>query len=217
MKRVLLLVLASLALPAAAAAQPGYGGGPPPPGGYYSQPAATKPGGFWDREGRLMWGVSIGLGGMSGSDGPIDCATCDYNPVAVEVDGHVGGMLSARLALMAEVQANVQTVDEQDYGEGTVTLAQGALMFAAQYWVVPKVWIKGGIGFSHLEFNYDDAYQSQSEPIDDGGVFMVGAGIELLSGREFALDLQGRYIRGSYDGIKDQISSGTIGLGVNWY
>lgn len=213
MKRVLLLVLASLALPAVAAAQPGYGG---QPGGYYSRPA-TKPGGFWDREGRLMWGVSVGLGGMSSKDGPIDCPTCDYNPIAFEIDGHVGGMLSARLALMAELQANVQTVEEQNYGEGTITLAQGALMFAAQYWIVPKVWIKGGIGFSHLEFNYDDYYQTVSDPIDDGGVFMVGAGIELLSGREFALDLQGRYIRGNYDGIDDQISSGTIGIGVNWY
>jgi hypothetical protein len=222
MKRVLLLVLASLALPALAAvasAQPGNynggrrGGG----GGYYTQAPQLAPGGFWDRGGRLVWGLSIGLGGMSSKDGPIDCPRCDYNPLAVEIDLHIGGMLSPRLALMAELQGNVQPVDEQGGGEGTKSLAQGALMFAAQYWVVPKVWIKGGIGFAQLSYNYSDSSGEFDDPIDDGAALMVGAGIELLSSRDFALDLQGRYIRGTYDGIDDSISSGTIGIGVNWY
>jgi hypothetical protein len=218
MKRVLLLVLASLSVSAVASAQPGnYNGGGRRGGGYYSQAPQLAPGGFWDRGGRLVWGLSLGLGGMSSKDGPIDCPTCDYNPIAVEVDLHLGGMLSPRLALMAELQGNVQTVDEQGGGEGTQSLAQGALMFAAQYWVVPKVWIKGGIGFAHLSYNYSDYYGEFDESIDDGAAFMVGAGVELLSSRDFALDLQGRYIRGTYDGIDDSISSGTIGIGVNWY
>ncbi len=215
MKRVLLLVLASLAISSVASAQPG-AYGPRRGGGYYSNPHVT-PDGFWDRGGRLVWGLSLGLGGMSSKSGPIECPACDYNPIAVEVDAHIGGMISPRLALMAELQGNVQTVDEQGGGEGTQSLAQGALMFAAQYWVVPKVWIKGGLGFAHLSFNYSDYYGEFDEPIDDGAAFMVGAGIELLSSRDFALDLQGRYIRGSYDGIDDNISSGTIGIGVNWY
>ena len=218
MKRIsLLLLLASLALPTLAVAQPRYANQGNRPGGYYTNNPQTTPDGFWDRGGRLVWGVSLGLGGMSSNDGPIECPSCDYNPIAVEVDAHIGGMLSPRLALMAELQGNVQTVEEQGGGEGTQSLAQGALMFAAQYWLVPKVWIKGGIGFSHLSFNYSDYYGDFEEPVDDGGVFMIGAGVELLSSRDFALDLQGRYIRGSYDGIDNQISSGTIGLGVNWY
>ncbi len=210
----LAVVFAVAAVPAIAAAQPG---AQPGGGGYYNQPSAVTPGGFWDREGRLTWGLSLGIGGMSSDSGPIDCANCDYNPLAVEIDVHVGGMLSSRFALMGELQGNVQTLEEQGGGEGTLSLAQFALMVAAQYWVVPKVWVKGGIGVAHLSFNYDDYYGSAEEPIDDGGVFMVGAGVELLSGRDFALDLQGRYIVGSYDGIDDRISSGTIGIGVNWY
>lgn len=210
----LAVVLAVAAVPAIAAAQPG---AQPGGGGYYSQPSSTTPGGFWDREGRLTWGLSLGLGGMSSDDGPIECPSCDYNPLAVGLSVHFGGMLSSRFALMGELQGNVQTIQEVGGGEGTQSLAQFALMVAAQYWIVPKVWIKGGIGISHLSFNYDDYYGSESDPIDDGGAFMVGAGVELLSGRDFALDLQGRYIRGSYDGIQDSISSGTIGIGVNWY
>ena len=46
---------------------------------------------------------------------------------------------------------------------------------------------------------------------------MGGIGYELYSTREFAVDLQGRLIEGSYKGIDDQITSGTIGVGFNWY
>ena len=46
---------------------------------------------------------------------------------------------------------------------------------------------------------------------------MGGAGFELLSARFFAVDLQARIIEGSYHGLDDNITSGTIGLGLNWY
>ena len=34
------------------------------------------------------------------------CNNCDYNPIAVEVDSHIGGISSPRFALMGEVQVN---------------------------------------------------------------------------------------------------------------
>jgi hypothetical protein len=210
-------------LPAVALAQPGYGAPPPGnnpgyrPGGYYSQQPQTAPGGFWDRGGRMVLGVSFGIGEMSSNDQPIKCNNCSYSPIAVEFDVHLGGMLSPRFALMAEVQGNFQTVEEVGRGEGTKSQAQGALLFAGQYWLMPQLWVKGGIGVAHLSYNYDDAYDTQEQPIDDGGVFLVGVGYEILSGRDFAVDLQGRYIVGTYDGVGQRITSGTIGLGINWY
>jgi hypothetical protein len=216
MKCVLPLVLASLTLSAVAVAQPRYAGPAGRPG-YYGQPSQTVPGGFWDRGGGLVWGVSLGVGGMSSEDGPIECPSCTYSPLAWSVELHLGGMLSPQLALLGEFQGNVQTVEEVGGGEGTKSLAQVAAMVAAQYWITPQLWVKGGLGVSHLEFNYDDYYQTIEEPIDDGGVVLLGIGYEILSGRDFAVDLQGRYIVGSYDGIDDKISSGTVGLGVNWY
>jgi hypothetical protein len=223
MKSIAPLVLASLLLPAIAVAQPGYGGGPPPgynpgnnPGGYYSQPP-TAPGGFWDRSGGLVWGLSLGVGAMSSKDGPVRCNSCSYNPLAWEVEFHVGGMLSTRLALLGEVQGNVQTVDVVAGGQGTQSLAQLGAMVAAQYWITPQLWIKGGLGLAHLSYNYDDAYGTQEQPIADGGAALLGAGYEIVSGRQFSVDLQGRYIVGSYDGVQDKVSSATVGLGVNWY
>ena len=38
-----------------------------------------------------------------------------------------------------------------------------------------------------------------------------------MSSRFFALDLQARLIEGSYNGLDDHVTSGTIGLGFNWY
>ena len=46
---------------------------------------------------------------------------------------------------------------------------------------------------------------------------MGAVGFELLSARNFAVDLQGRLIQGSYNGLDDSVTSGTVGVGINWY
>jgi opacity protein-like surface antigen len=218
MKRFAIASFAAVLLaPAIAAAQPGYPPtGYPPGGGYYAGPP-TLPGGFHDRMGRLALGFSIGLGAMSTNDGSVPCSGCNYNPAAFEVDFHVGGLITPRLALMLEVQGNGQTVESVDGGAGTVTLVQGTAMAAGQYWLTPKLWIKGGIGAAHLSYDYNDAYQTQSQPIANGAAVMGGIGYEVYSTREFSVDLQGRIIEGSYKGINNQISSGSVGVGFNWY
>lgn len=207
----LLVAAFVVAAPAVAAAQPGGGGG-----GYYAQPAAA-PSPYQPRAGSPMFGFSIGLGSLQAENNPANttCGNCDYNPIGIEVDGHIGGMLSDRFALMLELQANGQTVDDSVYG--STTLTQVTAMVAGQYWATPKLWVKGGVGAAHLSFNYDDAYGSFEEPIDDGAALMLGVGYEILQGRTFALDLQGRVIVGAYDGIDDRITSATVGLGFNWY
>jgi hypothetical protein len=206
-----LLVIAAMLAPGLAAAQGYYGGSGP---GYYQSPAPSTqlPGGFHNRQGRLAWGFSVGLGGMHDEGSNVtSCNNCDYNPVAVEVDGHIGGFISPRLALMAEGQINAQTV-QSDFYDDTV-LSQNALMIAAQYFVTPQLWVKGGIGLAHL-------YADNSYEVWDfgGGVALMGAvGYELMSARNFAVDLQGRLIQGTYDAFNDSVTSGTVGVGFNWY
>ena len=199
-----LLVLAIVALPGLAGAQGYYGGGYGPP---------PVPGGFHNRTGRLAWGFSIGLGGMHDDGSDItQCDNCNYSPVTVEADGHIGGMLSPRFALLGEFQVNAQTVHSDAFNGDTV-LSQGALMLAGQFWVTPQLWLKAGIGVADLqaqdaEYNID---------LGSGGAVMAGAGYELLSARNFAVDLQARIIEGEYNSGNDHITSGTIGLGLNWY
>lgn len=198
-----LLVLALVCVPALASAQ-----------GYYrGRNAGPAPGGFHNRTGHLTLGFGIGLGGMSDNGSSItSCNNCDYNPATLELDGHIGGMISPRLALMFEAQVNAQTI-HSDFYDGDTTLSQGAAMFAAQVWLLPQLWLKGGLGFSHLQT--DDTFFARD--LGSGAAFMGAIGVELLSARNFALELQGRIIEGTYNSGNDHLTSGTIGLGVNWY
>lgn len=196
-----LLVLAIVLAPALASAQ-GY---------YYGRgPGAPVPGGFHNRAGRLTFGLGGGLGYMRDDTGSITCSTCDFNPLAVEGDFHIGGMLSPRLALMLEGQINFQQIDASTFDGQFLT--QGALMFAAQFWLLPQLWIKGGIGGANLHVDQGVF----TDDIGNGGALMGAIGVELFSARNFALELQGRLIEGLY---RDDyhVTSGTIGVGINWY
>src|SRR5689334_12135154 len=199
-----LLVLAILCAPALASAQGYYGPG-------YQRPPV--PGGFHDRAGHLAYGFSVGLGGMhDGGSAITSCQSCDFNPLTAEVDFHIGGMLSPRFALLFEAQGNVQTI-HSSVRDGDSTLSQGAAMIAAQFWLLPQLWIKGGIGLASLQV--DNAFFT--EDFGQGGALMGAIGVELLSARRFSLDLQGRLIQGSYNSLNDNITSRTVGMGLNWY
>ena len=198
-----LLILAILCAPALASAQRYYRGGGGEP----------IPGGFHNRTGRLTFGVGIGLGGMSDGGSAISsCDNCNFNPLALEGDLHIGGMLSPRFALMLELQGNIQTI-HSDRFNGDTTLSQGAAMLAAQAWLVPVLWIKGGLGFASLRT--DDAFFTTD--LGNGVAVMGAIGLELLSARNFAFELQGRIIDGRYNSFGDNVTSGTVGIGINWY
>jgi hypothetical protein len=174
------------------------------------------PGGFQDRAGLPMWGASLGLGAMQIDNQDVTCSNCDYSPIAGEVDAHIGGMLNARFGLMLELQDNAKTVSDNG-ANGAESLSQFAAMAAGQYWVTPKIWIKGGIGLAHLSDDFETYYGTGSQPVDNGAALMAGAGIELLQSRTFSIDLSARMISAGYDGIQKELTSGTIDVGVNWF
>ena len=208
-----LLVLAFLLAPGVAAAQGYYGSGP----GYSSAPSTQLPGGFHNRQGRIMFGGNLGLGGMHDDIGDIDCYNC--SDISVQVAGHIGGFIGPRLALMGELQANAQTLEVDAFG-GTETLVQSALMIAAQYWVTPQLWVKGGIGFANLQVNwsaYGDGITDASTQPENGLALLGAVGFELLSARNFSVDLQGRLLNGSYDGINNSVTGLSVGVGLNWF
>ena len=196
------LVLAILLAPALASAQ-----------GYYGRPypGSTVPGGFHNRAGHLIFGIGGGLGGMHDDQGDITCATCDFNALAFEGDLHIGGMVNPRVGLMFEAQFNSQQIDSQG-PNGDAFLTQGAGMFAAQFWILPQLWIKGGLGFASLQVD-DQVFVTD---VGTGTAVMGAIGVELLSARNFAFELQGRVIEGLYS-HDYHVTSGTIGLGLDWF
>jgi hypothetical protein len=204
-----LLVLAILVFAPAVASAQYYGGG----GGYYQQQQQSRiPGGFHDRTGRLAWGGSIGLGGMHDDGSKItNCDNCANAPV-LELDGHIGGMISPRFALLFEGQLNARTI-HSDFYNGDTVLTQSAAMVAGQFWITPQLWIKGGLGLAGLQA--DDTYVTYD--YGTGLAIMGAVGFELFSARWFAVDLQGRIIEGAYNSGNDHVTAANIGLGFNWY
>jgi len=182
---VLLTTVASLS---AAQAQYGY---PPPPRGVY-------------RSG-LVFGGSIGAGTMVSSGCGELCGSSGI------IEGHLGGMINPRLALMGDFFESVHPWDDGYY---TGQTWHGVFTFAAQYWVADIVWLKGGIGFAHLQFGYDGA----ASPLDDesGLGTMLAAGVELVQSYNFTLDGQLRFTRGIYSTGPDVSNIGLM-IGVNWY
>ena len=215
----LLLVLAALLLVPSVASAQRYRRG----GGYYAggpAPASQLPGGFHNRQGRLMFGASIGLGGMSDRGGDIECSGCTYSTVSGEADAHIGGFLGPRFALMAELQVNAQTLDSDRFTGETSTLVQSALMLAGQFWITPQLWIKGGIGFANIQVDtsyYGDGITDATTAPENGGAIMGAIGYEVLSAPHFSIDLMGRVINASYKGIDNNVTGATIGIGINWY
>ncbi len=201
MKKI--IILACLLFPSLAFAQ--YYSAPPP--------SSQHPGGFHNRSGRLMFGFSAGLGGMSDKGGDIECANCDYGTLTGQLSGHIGGFIGPRLALMGEAQGNAQTLATDGFDDEV--LVQTALMLAAQYWITPQFWIKGGIGFANLQV--EDTFFGPVTRPENGMALMGALGFELLSARHFSIDLQGRLLNGSYEGIDNNITAGSIGIGVNWF
>jgi hypothetical protein len=214
--------LALLALaPAIAAAQPSTvaPGARPAPSPYYA-PRYVAPDiderGFFIRRG-LALGFGFGLGGMHNQDGPFRCADCGYDPLTAGFDFHIGGMLSTRFALLLELQVDGQTLDYN----GTQTLTHSVAALAGQFWLSPQLWLKAGIGPSHIGISVDDYYGDSYERSGaDGGAFLGAVGYELLSSQHFAIDAQARLLAATYDdfqGNKTEVTTGTIGVGFDWY
>lgn len=207
--------LACLGAPMAASAQP-LAAVPPAPGDPTLQPAVLPPPpGVLTihnapvRRGLLL-GFSLGGGSMESSGGPIECVDCS-DSVAGSADFHIGYMVNPRLALMYEAWGVAQKLDAAE----SVTLVQVLSMAAAQYWLTPRLWVKGGIGTAHLVERYKP--EEEGKKLDTGVAVMGAVGIEIMQGRRFAMDLQLRAGSGTYEGLGDQIHQGSLQLGFSWF
>ncbi|HTE52225.1 MAG TPA: hypothetical protein VK698_15340 [Kofleriaceae bacterium] len=210
-----LAALVVLAASSTARAQPG-APPPPPDGGYgggrgygYYPPPPPDP----YRRGFTL-GFGVGLGAMDSGDSNLtECFDCNYDPIALAFDFHLGAMINPQLAIMGEVFWHAQNID----ADGFNWLSQSMLLGAIQFWVTPQLWLKGGIGVASLDTHYDDGYDYADDTIDTGIAVLGAVGYEVLSAPWFSIDLQARLASGSYEGIDEQVSVGTVGVGFNWY
>lgn len=202
---ILLVALPALAQPGGPPPPPPPGYGPGPGYGYYPPPPTERYG--------ITLGFGLYVGGMDTDSNLGSCRGCDYEPAAGGLDFHIGGMINPRMAALFEAWFHAQEIG----GGGAEVLAQSMLMGALQYWFTPQFWIKGGLGFSGLQIQYDDGYAYGEEDLGTGLALMGAAGFEILHSTQFAIDLQLRLGSGSYDGIDEQVNVAQVGIGFNWY
>ena len=157
--------------------------------------ATARDAGAIERKGFIF---GLGLGG-----GQITCDGCkSLNGGAAGL--HLGGMVNEKLAIVLDSSGVVK--QEED-----VTLSSAVLGPAVQYWVSPRVWIKGGVGGGRLIASIDKVTTSS----EWGLGFMGGLGVEALQKKKFTIDLQFRFTTASIEGERTSNFFGLVGF--NFY
>lgn len=186
-------LLTSFASLSAANAQYGYPPPPPPARGVY--------------RGGLTFGGSLGVGII---DGPNCTTVCGGGGMG---ELHIGGMLNPRLALMGDFWLGIRYFSDPALGNGSTY--NSISVVALQYWVTPIIWIKGGLGFAHLQINDENTGAPLTFDDESGGAIMGAAGIEVLQSYNWALDLQVRAGHAFYSG--GDLNNLAFMVGFNWY
>ena len=204
---IALATVLGTASPAQAQYAPGYYPPPPPP--------PPPPRGVY-RSG-LIFGGSIGLGGFWYSQCNDICGG------AGAIEGHIGGMVAPRLAIMGDFWEGFHPFSS---GGFSGTTYQGIYTLAAQFWLSDNLWIKGGLGLGYLTVSSDigyyyNGYTYSTSVSDSAFAFMLAAGIELYQAYNYALDLQLRYGNAVYTGAgldsAGDTNMVTVMIGFNWY
>jgi hypothetical protein len=174
---------------------PGYGGYPPPP---------PPPRYYRDYRSGLTLGGALGVGTISASN----CAACGGG---LAWEFHIGGMVTPQFAILADLSGVIRSYD--DGAGGTNTLTNSLFAVAAQYWIMPILWVKGGIGDAHIALSdyTGNTYGSEEDALG----FLLAGGVEVLHAPNFALDLQFRLMHGTYSG--GGATNYAFLVGVNWY
>jgi hypothetical protein len=196
-----LMLVGTMAIAQPGAAQPPPPPPPPPGGGapspYYTPPPTYVP----PSQGRqgLVVGFSVGGGEMVNTD----CDNCE-SLAGFAFDFSIGGMLSPQLAIVYDAFGVIRVENDAALTNATNTVA-------AQYWVTPIVWIKGGVGLSLVRLEFGNGFADE----EYGFGVTAGAGVELIHSDTFGLDLSGRVSHGTFDG--GGLSNGAVLVGFHWY
>jgi len=188
--------------------------GYPPP--YYPPPPPPPPPHGVFRAG-IVFGFAAGLGDLNSSSCPQ--SACGG---AFALEGHLGGMISPRAALMFETWGTDHPYSLNGNDHETINWFWTG---AAQFWLNDIFWIKGGAGLALLRETEDtgvidyNGYAVVAATDHTGFALFGAAGVEVLQSYNFALDIQGRIGSGFYSdsGGSFSVQNYAILVGFNWY
>jgi len=175
---------------------------------------------FFQRTGFLI-GLGLGLGNVEFTAEPSENEQA-FGSVFWE--GHFGGFVSPRLALLVEVWGSSHALDPDVYQyEASVT--QTNFHAGAQYWFTPRMWLKAAFGTSRLDVT--GCPKGLPVPLACGPPELQGTrkgfgglgslGYEILHRPGYSLDLQLRLAGAGYKDEGGRTASGSIQASFTWY
>jgi hypothetical protein len=126
------------------------------------------------------------------------------------LDLSVGYLFTPRLGILLDVWA-------MGSSEGDVGITYLVSTVNARFWVVPILWIQGGVGAGHAIVNVGP-FEARGDDVPCG---QLAAGLELVRGPAWMLDVQAKVAQGtSTDEGDDGVTTGRavgIGVGFTWF
>jgi hypothetical protein len=153
--------------------------------------------------------------GASVDGGDMGCETkngqdCGGSKGAGGFSGHLGGMVTPRLAILGEVWAMAAESDN-------ITTTQVMANAAVRGWVTRRLWLQGGLGFARSKVSYDAGSGIMaSDESATVPAFMAAIGFEFIRTHEFGLDIELRSGTGFYEGDA-RLYNGALGIGASWF
>lgn len=153
-------------------------------------------------------GLTIGveLGG-----GHMECAGvgCDGVTEAGGLSVNIGALITPNFAIMGDAWL-------MGHREDRLTLTHGMATIGPQLWLGP-FWVRGGVGVARAAFNYDAGIIDIEDKTETVPAAMAAVGVEVISTKDFALDLRLRGGTGFFHEGDTEVRNLSLGLGANWY
>lgn len=174
-----------------------------------AQSVGTSPEVPYVRRGLLI-GFGVGGGNIQAECDTAEGNLCDEVLESGSVHFHVGGMLKPNLGIMLDVWPMV-------YHEDFLTIVHTITTGAVQFWVTPRLWLKGGLGVARAEFHWDGIFVEEDVQTDTVPAAMAAIGYEFLVKRNFVMDVGFRAGTGNYEDDGAKGHSFALEVGFNWY
>lgn len=122
---------------------------------------------------------------------------------------HVGAMLTPAVAILGEAWGMAHTQD-------SLTATQVLVTANVRAWLVPRLWLQGGVGVARSKLSFDNSVISASTMSSTVPAVDAAVGLELVRSPMFGLDLELRGGTGLYrEDVR--IYNAALGVGVSFF
>lgn len=155
------------------------------------------------------FGIGLGVGHIACEDDEgNDCDGGDIEAGGLSL--RAGTMIGPGAALVGEAWA-------MHHDEDSAELTQTMLTAQVRGWLAPRLWLQGGLGVARTTVNYDLGGGAELTGESDVVPALAGSvGVELVSDRSFALDLELKGGTGLYEDDL-RVYNASLGVGLSFY